>query len=201
MLLFFLKNEWDKCRSCFHDFQTELACQIVAERCGADFGNGQAARRDDEHRGAKLDSAGTDNKFRAMLSFLDIRVQDHFDSGLATFGFQHICDVLRASIAEELAEGLLVIRDAMLFDEGDEIGRGVAGERGFREVRVGAEEILRPAMSVGEVATAAAGNENFLADTVGTFEDGHAAPALAGFERAEKSRGAGAEDESIKFVR
>lgn len=201
MLLFFLKNEWDKCRSCFHDFQTELACQIVAERCGADFGNGEAARRNDKCRGAKLERAGAHYEFRVVLNLLDVGVQKNFDASFAAFGFQHICDVLRASIAEELAEGLLVIRDAMLFDEGDEIGRGVAGERGFREVRVGAEEILGAAMEVRKVAAAAPGNENFLADAVGTFEDGDAAPALAGFERAEKSRGAGAEDENIKFVR
>lgn len=67
-------------------------------------------------------------------------------------------------------------------------------------MRVGAEEILGAAMEVCEITTAAAGNEDFLANAIRTFEDGHAAPAFAGFERAEKSRGTGAEDESIKFV-
>jgi hypothetical protein len=46
---------------------------------------------------------------------------------------------------------------------------------------VGAEEILRPAVNVREIATAASGNEDFLTDAIGTFEDCDAAPALAGF--------------------
>ena len=66
---------------------------------------------------------------------------------------------------------------------------------------VGADEILRAAMDIREIAAAAAGDEDFLADAIGAFEDGDAASALAGFGRAEESCGAGAEDESVKFVR
>ena len=88
----------------------------------------------------------------------------------------------------------------MFFDESDEVRRGVACEGGFREVRVGTEEILRPAMNVGEVATPATGDENFLADLIGPFENRYTAAALAGFDRAEEPGSAGAEHESIKFV-
>jgi len=66
---------------------------------------------------------------------------------------------------------------------------------------VGAEEILRAAVNVREIATAASGNEDFLANTIGTLEDRDAASAFAGFRGTEESRGAGAEDESVKFVR
>ena len=65
---------------------------------------------------------------------------------------------------------------------------------------IGAEEILRTAVDICEIATAAAGDENFLADAIGTFEDRDAASTLAGLCRTKESRGAGAEDESIEFV-
>jgi len=65
---------------------------------------------------------------------------------------------------------------------------------------VGADEILRTAVDICEIATAAAGDEDFLADAIGAFEDGDAASALAGFGCAEESCGARAEDKSVKFV-
>jgi hypothetical protein len=68
-------------------------------------------------------------------------------------------------------------------------------------VFVGAEKILGPRVDVREIATAAAGNENFFADAVGAFEDGDAAAALTGFDGAEESGGSGTEDECVKFVR
>ena len=65
---------------------------------------------------------------------------------------------------------------------------------------VGANEILRAAMDICEITAAAAGDENFLADTIGAFKDGDAAAAFAGFGCAEESCCAGAEDQSVKFV-
>lgn len=66
---------------------------------------------------------------------------------------------------------------------------------------VGTDEILRAAVDICEIAAAAAGDEDFLADAIGTLKDSDTASALAGFGCAEKSCGAGAEDESVKFVR
>ena len=65
---------------------------------------------------------------------------------------------------------------------------------------VGADEILRAAMDICEIAAAAAGDEDFLSDAIRALKDSDAAPAFAGFGRAEKSRGACAEDESVEFV-
>ena len=65
---------------------------------------------------------------------------------------------------------------------------------------ISADEILRAAMDICEIASAAAGDENFLADAIGALKDGNATSAFAGFGCAEKSRCAGAEDESVKFV-
>ncbi len=116
--------------------------------------------------------------------FGDLGVQDDFYVGGAAFGFEHVGDVAGGVVAEELAEGFFVVGDAMFFDEGEEIRGSVAGQGGFGEVGIRGEEILRLAMDVGEVAAASAGDEDFLADAVGVFEDGDATAALARFDGA-----------------
>ncbi len=121
--------------------------------------------------------------------------------GGAAFGFEHVGDVAGGTVAEELTEGFFVVGDAMLFDEGDEIRGGVAGQGGFGEVGIGGEEILRLAMDVGEVAAASAGDEDFLADAVGVFEDGDATAALGGFDGAEQAGGAGADYQNVELMR
>jgi len=65
---------------------------------------------------------------------------------------------------------------------------------------VGADEIFGAAVDVRKVAAAAAGNEDFLADAIGALKDSNATPAFAGLGGAEKSRGPGAENESVKSV-
>ena len=65
---------------------------------------------------------------------------------------------------------------------------------------VGADEIFRAAMDICEIATAAAGDQDFLPDTIGAFEDGDAAAAFAGFGGAEESCGTSAENQYIKLT-
>ena len=105
-------------------------------------------------------------------------------AGGAAFGFQHVGDVAGGVVAEELAERFFVVGDAMLFDEGEEVRGGVAGQGGLGKVGIGGEEILRLAMDVGEIAAASAGDEDFLADAVGVLQDRDAAAALARFDGA-----------------
>jgi hypothetical protein len=56
-------------------------------------------------------------------------LQKDSDVGIAAFGFEHGENVGGRAVAEKLAESFLVIWDAMLFDERDEIGGSVAGQR------------------------------------------------------------------------
>jgi len=86
-----------------------------------------------------------------------------------------------------------VVGDAVFFYQSDEIGGCVAGQGGFGEVGIGGKKILRLTVGVGEVAAASAGDEDFLADAVGVFEDCDAAAALGGFDGAEEAGGAGAD--------
>ena len=102
------------------------------------------------------------------------------------------------AVAEELAEGFLVVGDAVLLDQGDEVGGRVAGERGLGEVGVGGEEVIGAGVEVGEVAAASAGDEDFFAGAVGVFEDEDAAAAAAGFDGAHEAGGAGSEDVDVE---
>ena len=118
----------------------------------------------------------------------------------AAFGFEHFHDVLRGTVAEKLAERFLVIRNAVFFDQRDEVGRFVPGQGGFREVRIRGIEIFRPAMEVREIAAASAGDQDFLAGAIGTFQDGDAPAAFARLDRAHQPGGSGAQNYRIEFV-
>ena len=80
----------------------------------------------------------------------------------------------------------------MLFEEREEIGGSVTGQNGFGEVGIGGEEVVGSGVQVGEIAAASSGDENFLADAVGMFEDSDAAAAVGGFDGGEEAGGTGA---------
>ena len=80
----------------------------------------------------------------------------------------------------------------MLFEQVEEIRGSEAGQGGFGEVRIGGEEVVGSGVQVGEIAAASSGDENFLADAVGMFEDSDAAAAVGGFDGGEEAGGTGA---------
>lgn len=182
------------------DCQAELAGEIVPEGSGAHFGDGESAGSHDESGSAVLRGFGARHKFSGALHFADFAVEEDFYASSFAFYFEQVRDFAGGAVAEELAEGFLVVGDAMFFDERDEVRRRVAGQRGFGEVRIGRDEVFRLAMNIREVAAPAAGNKNFLADTVGTFEDSDAPPSFAGFDGAHEAGGARAEDHDVTFV-
>ena len=132
---------------------------------------------------------------------MDSRVQENLNTGGAALGFEHVENRARGTVAEELAERLLVIRDAMFFDQGDEVAGRVTRQRRLREVRIRRKEIFRLAVNVGEVAAAAAGDEDLLARAIGVLEDGDAASALARFDGAHQSGGAGTKNDCVEAMR
>jgi hypothetical protein len=93
-----------------------------------------------------------------------------------------------------------MVRNAVLFDQCDEVRGRVPGQRGFREVFVRGNEIFWRAMNIGEIAAAAAGDENFLPDAIGMFKHRDAPPAFAGLNRAEESLCTPAKNQSVKVM-
>ena len=88
----------------------------------------------------------------------------------------------------------------MFFGERNEICGGVTGESGFGEVRVGGKKVFGLTKEISEVAAATAGDEDLLAESVGSFEDSYTPVALASFDGAHQTGGAAAEDQSVKGV-
>ena len=88
--------------------------------------------------------------------------------------------------------------DAVPVDQGDEVVLRVARQRRLAEVRVGREERLGPRLEVGEIAAAAARDQDLLADLLGMVEQQHPAAALAGAQRAHQAGRAGADDDDVE---
>ena len=112
---------------------------------------------------------------------------------------EHVEDLTRRVIAEELAEGFLVPPDSVALDEFEKVLRLVERERGLREVRVLGKEVLRSAMNVGEVAAASSGDEDLAAGLWIVFEKENSAIALPGDGGAHESGGTCAENDDVEF--
>ena len=141
-----------------------------------------------------------EDKFRGAVCFVNSCVQEDADVGGAAFFFEHPQHVAGGTVAEQLPERLLVIRNAVPLNQCDEIGRRLAGQRGLGEMRVGREEVLGLAVEVGEIAAAAARDEDLLAEAVGMVEEGDAASALAGLEGAHEARCTTAENQCVEMM-
>ena len=94
-----------------------------------------------------------------------------------------------------------MISDFVFFDEGDDVCGSEACEGGLCEVRIFREEVFRAAMDVGEVAAAASGDEDLLADSFGMVEQDDAAASAASFEGAHHASGACSEYYDIHLLR
>lgn len=170
MMIGVVENERDKSGARGNNPVTELASEVVAERGGAHFGDGEAASSDDEDGGAKFGGLGAKDEFSGTLNFGDTGVNEDLDLGSAALGFEEVDNVGGGIVAEELAERFFVVGDAMLFDESDEIRGSEPGESRFGEVRIRGEKIFGSGVEIGEVAATTAGNEDFFADAVGVLE-------------------------------
>ncbi len=88
----------------------------------------------------------------------------------------------------------------MTFDQREEVRRRVAAQRRLGEMGVGREIAVWRGVDVGEIAAAAAGDQDLLAGLVGVIEDEEALTALPGRRRAHEARSASAEDDGVKLI-
>jgi len=66
-------------------------------------------------------------------------------------------------------------------------------------VWIGGKEILRDSVQVGEIAAAAAGDQDFLADSICAFEHQNTPVALASFNGTHQAGRAGSENDDVVF--
>jgi hypothetical protein len=148
----------------------------------------------------KFAAVRASDEFVRAPNFLYFVFKKNLYSGGLALGFEHAQNILRGTVAEKLAECFLVIGNMVFFHERNEFVGFVAGQSGFREVRIRGIEIFRPAMQVREVAAASAGDQDFFARATGAFEDRDAPAALAGLDRAHQSGRSRAQNYRIEFV-
>src|SRR3954468_11055509 len=91
-----------------------------------------------------------------------------------------------------------MIGNSILFDESDEMLWRVASQCRLAKMRIGGKKILGAAMKVGEVATAAARNQDLLANAIGMIEYNNSAPALASLNRAHQASRTSAHHDGIE---
>ncbi len=65
-------------------------------------------------------------------------------------------------------------------------------------MRIRGEKVFWLAVKIGEITASAAGDQDFLAQAIGMFEDRDAAAALPRFDGAHQSRRAAAKNECIE---
>ena len=195
--LLFGEDEWHEARARFDDRQAEAGGEIVTETGRTHLRDGGAAGGNDERCGADRAGSGLDEKGGIAADGEHACGEQEANAGGGALALEHGYNLLRGAVAEELAEGLLVVADAVLFDERDHVRGGETGECGAGEVRVRGEEVLRRAAEIGEVGAAAAGDEDFAPGTVGVVKQKDASTAAAGLHRAHHAGRAGTEDQDI----
>ena len=117
------------------DLQAELAGDVISQRSRSKFWDRKSARGHDQDWRMKFAGLRANDEFVRAANFLNVAVQNNLYSRGAAFGFEHFHNILRGTVAEKLAERFLVIRNAVFFNQRDEVRRLVPGQRGFREVR------------------------------------------------------------------
>jgi len=110
------------------NLEPELPRQFVSERGRADFRNGEPAGGDHQGGRAKSGGVGFDGKAGGFPNLAYLHVRKDFNVRPFAFFEKHGDNLARGSVAEELPFMFFVIRNAVLFDEGNEIGRRVAGK-------------------------------------------------------------------------
>ena len=86
----------------------------------------------------------------------------------------------------------------MLLHQLDEFAGGITREGGSAEVWVVGEIIFRAGMEIGKIAATAAGDEDFLSDSMVVLEYKHGAIPQTGRPRAHQARATGANNDDVE---
>jgi hypothetical protein len=184
--------------------QPEPGCDVVAESGRAHLRDRLAPAGDDQRAATHRAAGQADGEaIRGLLDAVDAGGQPEVDGGRLQLLEQHVDDLPRRAVAEQLAERLLVVANAVALDELDEVVLGMALQRRDAEMRVLRQEILRRSVDVGEVAAAATGDADLLSRRGRVVDEQHrAAPPsrLDGTHHARSTRADHKNVDQFQFV-
>jgi hypothetical protein len=119
---------------------------------------------------------------------------------LAALRQQHVDDLPRRAVAEQLPSRLLVMGNVVAVDQRNEVALGIATQRGGAEARIVRQKIRRTRMQVGKITASAAGNPDLLSRLSCLLKQQHRAPALAGDAGAHQARSACSEHNDVVTI-
>ena len=81
--------------------------------------------------------------------------------------------------------------------QADEVVRCIPGESGFVKVRIAGYEVFGRSVDIGEVASSAARDPDFLADRLVPLEDGNGSPSLSRLDSAHQAGRSRSDDDDV----
>ena len=181
------------------DFQAKLFGNLIAERGGAQPRHRQAAAGD--HQAIRTDGFTVQLQRIALVVTRDLqhfRAQAHDDAALLALGHQHIDNLLRGVVAEQLSQRLFMPRDAVLTHQVDKIPLGVARQRRFTKMTVLAQIGRGFNIQISKVAAPTAGHQDLTAGLFTVIQQQHPTTRLSGHCRTKHTRRTGANYHGIK---
>ncbi len=129
----FAKGQRHEGRAGFRHCQTKLAGDLVAKAGCPHLGDGFSAAGHDKlpasDSGGSIATKGDRKAIIQPFEAFQLGSEAQFAGCARHLGHQHGDDILGGIIAEELSERLLVIGDAVLFDQRDEVVLRITAER------------------------------------------------------------------------
>ena len=180
------------------DLVPEMPCDVIRETGGAKLGDRQPARR--EHKARRPRRLIAEGDMEETVAVLDGRglAERGLDAAGLAFGQQHSDDLLRRSVAEQLAERLFVPGDPVPVDQSDEVRRFEPPQGRLGEMRIGRQEIRGRRANVGEIASASARNQDLAARLGRMIEEKDPASALPRKRGAKHPGRTGADNDCVK---
>ncbi len=179
--------------------QAKLLGNFVTERRGTQPRHRQTAAGN--HQVIGTDGVTVELKRIALFVTRDrqhLRAQAHDHAALFALGHQHIDNLLRGVVAEQLAQRLLMPGDAVLTHQIDKVPLGVTRQCRFTKMPVLAQIRRRFNIEVGKVAAPAAGHQDFTAWLFTVIQQQYATTRLSGHRRTKHTRRTGANYHGIK---
>ena len=154
-------------RTALADRHSELPRNLVTQPSRTHFRNRQASCGHHQGRSTEFIIMGKHREPGGAPSHSPyLYIEEYLHSRAAALFIQHVYDFAGGMVTEKLAQGLLVVGNAVFFHQFNEISRAITGQRRLTEMGIAGKKVLRTAIQVSEIAAAAPGNQYLLADTL-----------------------------------
>ena len=174
----------------------ELTRDVKGNPRGPHFRDRRPAGRHNQMAGR---GTGGEETAIAMLNRSDLGGQGQMNATFGAFIQQHRHHLPRGPVTKQLAQCFLMPGDAVPLNQSQKIPLRVTTECRFGEMRILADIAGGFDAHVGEIAPAAARNQDLFAGLFRVIHQQHTRAALAASGRRQKASAAGAKDNHIIF--